>query len=137
MIETSSTSRRFTRAHAWVALSLLALFTALTASATGELLTADAGDPSYEHTLRVALTAASTPLGPFTGAIARKLQSCCLANSMSLFPYATALLATGVLLQLLPPASARPSRLLRLTVWGLGWFAWFASGLLSLGHALD
>jgi hypothetical protein len=137
LAEPSPTPRRFTRAHAWVALTLLALFTALTAWATGELLSADAGDPPHEHALHVALTAVSTPLGPFTGAIAREFHSGCLANSMSLLPYAAALLAAGVLPQLLPPASARPWRVLRLVVWALGWFAWFASGILSLGHALE
>lgn len=121
----------------WVALALLALFAALIAWATGELLSIDAGESRVAHALWVAPTAASTPLGPLTGAIARRGQSCCLAWALQLLGPAAALLAAGVLPQLLPPARARAWRLVRLAAWGLGWFAWFASGIASLGHALE
>lgn len=82
-------------------------------------------------------TTAATLLGPFTGAIAREWQSCCAENSWGLLPWAGAELAVGLLIQVVPLPSGRWWERLRLVAWSLGWFAWFASGILSLGHALE
>ena len=120
------------RVHGWTFAALFAAFSALTCWATNVLL--DAGP---HHTRYVILTTAATLLGPFTGAIARRSQSCCLAFSWSLLPYAGAALAVCMAVQLAPLPSGRWWERLRLLAWSAGWFAWFASGIVSLGHALE
>ena len=117
---------RLTRRHGWVFLALLVPFCLLTAAAvaTG----ADDG-----HRLgRVVGTTAGTLLGPFTGALARDGQSCCLEFSLSLVPWAGGALLVGLLLQV-----ARRPAAWRLGAWGLGWAVWFGSGLVSFLHAFS
>lgn len=75
--------------------------------------------------------------GPMTGAIAREGQSCCLENSISLLPVSGAILAGGVLLSFVPLPLGAQIRWPRILAWGLAWFGWFASGILSLLHALE
>ena len=86
---------------------------------------------------RFALGFVATLLGPFLGGFVRDWQSCCAANSWGLFPYALGALASGVGMQWVPLAPTRAFGILRATAWGLGWFAWFAAGALSCGHALE
>ena len=85
----------------------------------------------------VIATTAGTLLGPFTGAIAREWQACCAANSWSLLPYAAIELGVCLLVQVAPLPSGTWWERLRLFAWSLGWLAWFGSGILSLGHALE
>ena len=82
----------------------------------------------------------SVPLGPLTGAVVRgwprdSTDSCCIDNAFSLLPWHAFLLALAVLLQW--AGSARPPGRIRLTIWILGWSAWYAGGILSLGHSLE
>ena len=126
------TRLRLTRKHAWTFAALFAAFSGLTYWATNVLL--DAGP---HHTKYVILTTAATLLGPFTGAISRRSQSCCLAFSWSLLPYAAGALAVCMAMQLVPLPSGRWWERLRLFAWSVGWLAWFASGIISLGHALE
>jgi hypothetical protein len=75
--------------------------------------------------------------GPFTGAIARQWGSCCLRASLELFPYCAVILVVGFAVQFVPLPFGRFSQPLRLTVWALTLFGWFAGGIVSLGHALS
>lgn len=117
---------RLTRRHLWIFLGLLVPFSVLTASAVA------AGADDGHELGRVVGTTAGTVLGPFTGALARDGQSCCLEFSLSLLPWAGGALLVGCLLQV-----ARRPRAWRLGAWGLGWAAWFASGLVSFLHAFS
>ena len=130
-----STARRFgrhlTRRHAWVFIGLLCAFAGLTCLAVSMGIDADS------KWRLIAWTTAGTLLGPFTGAISREWQSCCAENSWSLLPYAGAALGAGLFVQFLPLPSGRVWDWLRLCAWTFGWLAWFGSGILSLGHALE
>jgi hypothetical protein len=75
--------------------------------------------------------------GPFTGAIARNSQSCCLQFSRSLLPYCGSFLGAGVLFQLVPLPFQRFASGIRLTVWCVGLLGWFGGALVSFAHALS
>jgi hypothetical protein len=75
--------------------------------------------------------------GPFTGAIARQLQSCCLEFSFKLLPWCAGILALGVGMQFVPMPWKRVGTAIRLLVWVLAVAGWFAGGVVSLGHALS
>jgi hypothetical protein len=121
-----------TRRHASIFVGLFVAFTALTCWATSSLLSA-----GPHHTKFVIVTAASTLLGPLTGGISRGWQSCCAANSLSLLPYSGGALAVCLLIQFAPLPNGRWWARLRLLAWTAGWLVWFASGIVSLGHALE
>lgn len=92
---------------------------------------------SWGGTARFALALPATILGPFLGGFARDWQSCCAANSWSLLPYAASPLVLGLALQWVPFPATRLWGAVRLAGWTAGWFAWFAAGVLSCGHALE
>lgn len=100
-------------------------------------LAVSSGSPSDVRQRPVALTTLATIAGPFTGAIARDGQSCCLAVSRSLAGYLAPFLAAGLLAPALIPASTSCGRGLRLALWTAGWFAWLAGGPVSMLHALN
>ncbi len=107
-------------------------FTALTYLAVSGGLS----NASQERGL-VIMTTLGTITGPMTGAISRRCQSCCLQASLTLLPYAAAGLLLGSLFQGLPLPHSANWQVLRLGAWGLGWFVWFGSGIVSFGHALS
>jgi hypothetical protein len=117
---------RLTRRHLWVFLALLLTFSVLSALAVA------AGADDGQRLGRVAATTVATVLGPFTGAIARDGQACCLAFSLSLLPWAGGILALGLALQV-----ARRPAAWRLGAWWLAWTAWLGSGLVSFLHAFS
>lgn len=121
-------TRAFNRSHlmAWVVLWLL--FMVLTALATSQGLT----DKRY-----VLPTVLATVLGPMTGGISRGGQGCCLQASLSLLPCAAACALIGTAVQFVPAPKHVAAEAIRLTLWSLGWFVWFATGIVSLGHALS
>lgn len=131
---TSGTSRssRFGTAHIAIFAVLWSGFTILTYMAVSSGLT----NASQERGL-VVITTLGTISGPMTGAISRRYQSCCLQASLALLPYAAVGLMVGVFFQWLPLPDRIGWQGLRLGVWGLGWFVWFASGMLSFAHALS
>ena len=75
--------------------------------------------------------------GPFTGAIARQVQSCCVQFYFLLLPYCSACLFIGFAFQLVPFPVGRIERPARIVTWALGLLGWFGGGVLSLGHALS
>lgn len=107
-------------------------FTALTfAAVSGGLSNA-----SQERGL-VIMTTLGTISGPMTGAISRRFQSCCLQASLTLLPFAAGGLILGGLFQAIPFPQHFGWQFLRLSVWAVGCFVWFGSGIVSFAHALS
>src|SRR3954468_24923190 len=121
---------RPSRARWYILLGLLAPFTALT------YLAVSSGSPGDVHDRPVALTTLATITGPFTGAIARHGQSCCLQSSLRLAAICGPVLALGLIVQVVPLPFRRGRQAVRLMLWTLGWFVWFLSGHVSFMHAL-
>jgi hypothetical protein len=138
MTPTSANEAPFTRPawidrkHAMVLGVLWVCFTILTYAAVSGGLT----NASQERGL-VAITTLSTMTGPMTGAISRRFQSCCLHASLMLLPYAATGLIAGIAFQAFPLPHRAVWQAVRLSVWGLGWFVWFGSGIVSFAHALS
>ena len=127
-------ARPFTRRHLWSALIVLAVFVLLNAWIAWTVR------DSYTPPERLVRMVLAVPLGPLTGAVVRgwpvdATDSSCIENAFSLLPWSAVLLALGVLLQWV--GSARPPGGVRLTIWCLGWIAWYGSGIVSLMHSLE
>jgi len=75
--------------------------------------------------------------GPFTGAIARHFQKCCLEFSVTLLPYSLLSLMVAVVFQFVPLPFRRGQAAFRQVMWGFGLLGWFGSGILSFAHALS
>jgi hypothetical protein len=119
------------RARRWILLTLLVPFTILTH------LAVRSGSPGDVRERPVLLTTLATITGPFTGAIARHGQSCCLDSSLRLARFCGPALALGILAQLVPVPFARGRGAMRLAAWTAGWLAWLLAGPASLLHALS
>lgn len=126
-------SHRFTKRHLWILLGFYIAFAALSLLLLLPGSLSGHGDP-----LTWSLTASLGSFsGPFTGAIARGFQSCCLEFSLSLCPYCGSVLGIGLLFQFVPLHSGRFEHGFRLTMWSLGLLGWFGGVLISFGHALS
>jgi hypothetical protein len=116
------------RVRRWILLTLLAPFAILTH------LAVRSGSPGDVRERPILLTTLATITGPFTGAIARNGQPCCLGFSLRLA------LFYGLALARHPrPAPARAARgreAMRLAAWTAGWLVWLLAGPASLFHAL-
>src|SRR6478735_5093224 len=122
--------KRPSRARWYILLGLLAPFTALT------YLAVSSGSPGDVRDRPVALTTLATITGPFTGAIARHGQSCCLQFSLRLAAICGPVLTLGLIAQAVPLPFGRGQHAVRLVFWTLGWFVWLFSGHVSFMHAL-
>ncbi|MBZ0257615.1 hypothetical protein K8I31_16230 [bacterium] len=122
----------FTRAHVYVFTVIWILFGLLTFYVVNRGL--DEGD---QHHATVLITTFFTFTGPMNGAISRSFQGCCLEASLSLLPYCGIFPIVGIAVQVVRWPFQRFASVLRLIIWGVGWFGWFAGGILSLGHALS
>jgi hypothetical protein len=122
-----ATARWFTWWHLATWLALWVGFTFLTLYATA------LGLDDKRYVLPATL---ATVFGPMTGGISRGGQGCCLQFSLSLLPYAVACAGLGTAVQFIPAPKHVAAQVARLALWSLGWFVWFASGIVSLGHAL-
>lgn len=103
---------------------------------TYTLVTNGLSHASQERGL-VSMTTLGTISGPMTGAISLRFQRCCLQASLTLLPYAAVGLLLGSLFQGLPLPHRAGWQALRLGAWGLGWFVWFGSGIISFARALS
>jgi hypothetical protein len=113
-----------------IAAGLMLASTALT------FLIVRSGSPSELRERPVALTTLGAPvLGPFTGAVARNGQSCCLDASRRIAAVCGPILAVGVLSQFAIGGSSGARRILRLVPWTIGWLAWLGGGFVSFFHA--
>jgi hypothetical protein len=111
-------------------LGLLVPFTALT------YLAVSSGSPGDVRDRPATLTTLATITGPFTGAIARNGQSCCLQCSLWLAAICGPVLALGLIAQVVPLPFRRGRQAVRLVLWTLGWFVWLFGGHVSFMHAL-
>jgi hypothetical protein len=102
----------------WILLTLLAPFSILTH------LAVRSGSPFDIRERLVMLMALATITGPFTGAIARNGQSCCLGFSLRLALFCGPALALGILAQLVPVPFTREREAVRLAAWTAGWLVW-------------
>jgi len=75
--------------------------------------------------------------GPFTGAIARGGQSCCLHFSLRVLPFCAAAFTGGLLFQIVPLPVGRMEHRIRISMWCLGLLGWFAGIPISFLHALS
>jgi hypothetical protein len=122
---------RFDQAHLRVFLGFYAVFAVLT------FLILSTGSASDRRENQVVGATLGVVSGPFTGAIARNLQSCCWRFSLAVFPYCALFLGVGLLAQIVPLPFRRFERALRLSLWGLGLLGWFGGALVSFAHALS
>ena len=124
----------FARRHLRSALIVLAVFVVLNAWIAWSFR------ESYGPPERLIWMVVAVPLGPLTGAVVRgwpldASDSSCVDNAFSLLPPHGLALGLAVLLQWV--GSARPPGWIRMTIWIVGWIAWYAGGLLALGHSLE
>jgi len=97
----------------------------------------DRGRSDVERNLTMLRTTVGVLAGPFDGAIARIGHSDCLRFSLRLLPWCGAILACGVLAQLVPARSRLVATWILPAAWTLGWLGWFGGAILSLGFALE
>jgi hypothetical protein len=130
LAELGPPKHRPSRSRWYILLGLLVPFTALTC------LAVSSGSPGDVRGRPVILTTLATITGPFTGAIARHGQSCCLQFSLRLAAICGPVLALGMIAQVVPLPFWRGRQAVRLVLWTLGWFVWLFGGHVSFMHAL-
>jgi hypothetical protein len=123
---------KFTAWHLYIFLGMWIVFSLLAFSVLKREL-----DVAPYRMLVMLSTSAASISGPFTGAISRGLQSCCLDFSLTLVPYCAGGLGVSLLVHVPSSSSSLPMRLTRLLAWTIGLFLWFAGGIVSFGHALS
>jgi hypothetical protein len=121
----------FSRVHLYVFLGFYIAFAAAT------FFVLNAGSASDRRDNAIAAATIGVVSGPFTGAIARHFQSCCLQFSLSISLCCALALGAGVLFQIVPLPFQRFTHAARLTLWCLGLLGWFGGALVSFLHALS
>lgn len=121
----------FSRAHLYAFLGFYLAFAVLT------FFVLNSGSVSDRRENAIAAATIGVVSGPFTGAIARHFQSCCLQFSLSILPWCALFLGVGVLFQIVPLPFQRFARTTRMTLWCLGLLGWFGGALVSFLHALS
>ena len=101
------------------------------------LITNAGVDDGPEHNTRVFLATSGTITGPLTGAISSDFQGCCLRFSLTVTAYCAPFLFIGLAAQFIRLPDRRWLRMMRMSVWTVGWLVWFMGGILSFGHALS
>lgn len=121
----------FSRFHLYSFVAIYLVFAGMT------FLALHAGSDADRRENWVAAATMGAVSGPFTGAIARHFQACCLQFSFSILPYSAVVLGAGILFQIVPLPLRRFARPVRLTLWCLGLLGWFGGGWVSFFHALS
>ena len=122
-------ANHFQLVHFYIFVGFVVTFTGLTFWGTIHQSPSDRRENNYMVATLLTFS------GPFTGAIARPSQHTCLKNSLMLFRYCAAFLATGTLLQVVVFPLRRSADCLRITGWVIGLLGWFAGAVLSLLYA--
>jgi hypothetical protein len=123
-------AQHFGRVHVIIFLAFVLVFSVLT------LWSLASQSPSDWRNNQNAAATLLAVTGPFTGAIARNFQSCCLNASLALFPWCLAILVLGAFCQFVPLPFRRGERFFRIGTWVIAMLGWFAGTVLSLAHAL-
>jgi len=123
--------RNFGKVHLYIFLGFYVSFAALT------FFVLNAGSESDRRENQIVAATVGTVSGPFAGAIARHLQSCCWRFSLAVFPYCALFLGASLLSQIVPLPFQRFERTVRLTMWCIGLLGWFGGALVSFAHALS
>lgn len=121
----------FSRFHLYSFVAIYLVFAGLTFFAL------HAGSDADRRENWVAAATMGAVSGPFTGAIARHFQPCCLQFSFSILPYSAVFLGAGSFFQIVPLPFRRFAQPLRWTLWCLGLLGWFGGGWISFFHALS
>jgi hypothetical protein len=121
----------FTKVHLKILLGFVVAFTWLSIWWLSQQSTGDQRDNWNVATVILTWT------GPFAGAIARHLQSCCFKFSLSLLPFCAAFLLGGVVCQIVALPLEHGQRGFRLVTWTVGLLGWFAGAPISFLHALS
>jgi hypothetical protein len=111
---------------------LLVIFSVLNFLISNAFISPRAGQDA-----QVLLTTLGTISGPLVGAISRDFQDCCLGFSLAVMAFCGPILLLGALVQYLTMPAKKWLRVIRMTLWGVGWFVWFAGGIVSFSHALS
>ena len=122
--------KRPSRARWYIFLGLLVPFTILT------YLQVSSGPPNSVRYRPVILTTFATISGPFVGPIARDGQACCVHAAFVITAVLGPILAIGLIAQVVPLPFRRGQQAFRLTLWTIGWLAWFFGCTVSFSHAL-
>ena len=83
------------------------------------------------------LTPLVTVVAPLLGAMLRDFQGCCLQVSLCVLFWALPIPIGAALLQWYGNPDHQIRRIVRLLIWMIAWLLWFASGILSFGHAMS
>src|SRR5436190_3043194 len=126
-----SFASNFTRLHFEIRMGFVVPFSCLS---TGWLFLQSHSDRRDNWNVATVLL---TWTGPFGGAIARHLQSCCIKFSLTLFPFCAAFLITGTVAQIIALPFERRQRGFRIALWTFGLLGWFAGAPVSFLHALS
>lgn len=87
-----------------------------------------------DHARRVAISAVGIVAGPFVGALNRgSPHEACVEFGLFLLPWGLIPLALGAGALITGRPRSSP---VRLALWTIGWLAWYATGIVSLGFAL-
>lgn len=122
---------RFGRVHLYLFLGFYLTFAGLT------FLILNSGSESDRRERAILTATVGAVSGPFTGAIARNFQPCCLKFSIAIVPYCALLLGVGIVFQIVPLPFQRLAGATRLTLWCIGLLGWFGGVLVSFLHALS
>lgn len=126
-----SRMQNWKRSHLWIFIGFYIAFAGLT------LLVLQAGSASDRRENWIAAAVVGSVTGPFTGAIARHLQPCCVQFAWAVFPYSFAALSAGALCQVIPLPLKRFAQATRLSLWCVGLLGWFGGAVISFGHSLS
>jgi hypothetical protein len=111
---------------------LLVIFSVLNFLISNAFISPRAGQDA-----QVLLTTLGTISGPLVGAISRDFQDCCLGFSLTVMAFCGPILLLGALVQYFTMPAKKWLRVIRMSLWGVGWFVWFAGGIVSFSHALS
>ena len=122
----------FSATHWWIIATLWLMWTIIYMS----LVVAHQRDDS-ERLKSLMLTPLTTVVAPLIGAMLRGFQGCCLQVSLCVLFWALPIPIGAALLQWYGNPDHQILRIVRLLIWMIAWMLWFASGILSFGHAMS
>ncbi len=122
----------FSATHLWIIATLWLMWTFI------YMFLVVAHQRDYPERLKsLMLTPLITAVAPLMGAMLRGFQGCCLQVSLGVLMWALPIPIGVVLLQWNWNSQHQILRIVRLLIWLIAWMLWFASGMVSLGHAMS